>query len=170
MRERKGRRDDASELSVPSPPPSPSSSTATKSPSWSSASLSPRPICSLMYFSGSTKPVQNVNLSSGSSTKTASELREESARLRQDRDEQRKREASVRTLQRVYRSSSSRRRVKQTWRDDVDQGRTSSGLHAVRKVVAGWEDGKQVSNLWWQAAASGSELERPMRDRGVLKS
>jgi hypothetical protein len=47
--------------------------------------------------------------------------------------------------------------MKRVWRSDVDEGRTSSGLDAVRKVVYGWEDDQPVNRMWWQAVASGSE-------------
>ena len=109
------------------------------------------------FFSGTTKPQRQVNLGRGGDHKTATELLEDAARLRRGRDDQRRQEASARTVQRVYRSSINRRELKRSWRAEVDEGRTSSGLDAIRKVVFGWDARQPVSQLWWEAVASGSE-------------
>ena len=109
------------------------------------------------FFSGTTKPQRQVNLGRGGNVKTATDVLEDAARLRRGRDDQRRQDASARTVQRVYRSSAKRREVKRSLRADVDEGRTTSGLDAVRKVVFGWEDGQPVSPMWWEAVASGSE-------------
>jgi hypothetical protein len=113
------------------------------------------------FFSGTTKPQRQVNLGRGGASTSAASVLETAAQLRRGRDDQRRQEASAQTVQRVWRSSLSRREMKRSWRSEVDEGRTSSGIDAVRKVVYGWEDDKPVSPMWWQAVASGSEYISP---------
>ncbi|CED85201.1 E3 ubiquitin protein ligase [Phaffia rhodozyma] len=110
------------------------------------------------YFTGSTRAPKNINLSSGQSSSSAQDVLQRAALERQTRDDQRRKDASARVVQRIYRSSRERHRLYTQWRSQVSTGQVA-GIDALRMVVFGWgADGMGAhadEKAWWSAVGQG---------------
>jgi hypothetical protein len=105
------------------------------------------------FFTGSTAPRPQVNLSSGPSAASSSALLSQAQAQRTARDALRAQDQAARTVQRVWRGSKSRSATQTRWRDDVRSGEHAWGSDGLRRVVFG---GLDVGDKWWASVLDGS--------------
>jgi hypothetical protein len=116
------------------------------------------------FFTGSSRATPTINLGASGrpSSQSSTSILANAASVRQERDAARRRDASARTIQRVWRGASVRKGKRAEWRSEVDAGE-AVGVEALRRVVFGsWESpsvstGIGAGNPWWENVAAGRE-------------